>query len=146
MIQNKGNRRPQRNNHTVLIIEDHIETAMSLVVSLNQAGCEVSVATSKTQALQLVEKIDINLIAIAPDLPEVCGFETFLHLRTIPSLAATPIIFIARRFDDASWRRGLELGAADYIEKPFDCPAFVRRILSHIKPRSRANVSATKIL
>jgi two-component system cell cycle response regulator len=68
------------------------------------------------------------------DLPDMNGFELFRRLRQNLDLSVTPIIFMSGRSDEASWRRGLELGAVDYIEKPFSGSAFVRRILSHIKP------------
>ena len=106
-----------------------------MVSLLTQRGCDVKSATDRKGAIQLVEECVFDLLALDPDLPDG-GFETFLRLRQIPSLSATPIVFIARRYDDANWLRGLELGATDYIEKPLDGTAFVRRILSHIKPRS----------
>jgi putative two-component system response regulator len=132
---NEGNRSQTPNKPKLLLIQQHLPTAMSLVALLTQGGCDLKVATDGKGALQMAQDFGFDLIALDPDLQDGNGFETFLRLRQIPALSTIPIVFIARRFDDASWRRGLELGAADYIEKPFDGPAFVRRILSHIKTR-----------
>lgn len=108
---------------------------MSLVAILTQAGCDMEVATSGKAALQMAHGGQFALIALDPDLPDVGGFETFLRLRQIPALSATRIVFLARRSDDAGWRGALELGAADYIEKPFYGIAFVRRMLSHARAK-----------
>jgi DNA-binding response OmpR family regulator len=134
MISNDGNQAITVAKPKILIIQQHLPTAMSLIALLTQGGCDVAVATDGKRAMEIAQESDFDLIAVDPDLPE-SGFEMFLRLRHVPALSATPIIFIARRYDDASWRRGLELGAADYIEKPFGGSAFVRRILSHIKVR-----------
>jgi putative two-component system response regulator len=146
MTQNDGNRSQTLDKPKVLLIQQHLPTAMSLVALLTQGGCDVKVATDGKGAMNIAQEGGFDLIALDPDLPE-SGFETFLHLRGVPALSAIPIIFIARRFDDASWRRGLEMGAADYIEKPLDGTAFMRRILSHIKrPRHDLAGIASKSL
>jgi putative two-component system response regulator len=135
MMLNDGIRSEMPGKPRLLLIQQHLPTAMSLVSLLTQGGCDVKVATDGKGALQIAQEHGFDLIALDPDLADGNGFETFLRLRQVPTLAAIPIVFVARHFDDANWRRGLELGAADYIEKPFDGPAFVRRILSHIKTR-----------
>ena len=144
MTQNVENQVQRRCKPKLLLIEQHLPTAMSLVALLTQAGCSVEVATSAKGAMQLAQEFDFDLIALDPDLPDFGGFETFLRLRQLPALAATPIVFIARHTDDVSWRGGIELGAADYIEKPLYGPAFVRRILSHVKTRSRPDLAAVE--
>ncbi len=146
MTQNDANRGQnqvqRRRKPRLLLIEQHLPTAMSLVAMLTHAGCSMEVATSAKGAMQLSQVLEFDLIVLDPDLPDFGGFETFLRLRQLPALAATPIVFIARHSDDVSWRGSLELGAADYIEKPFFGPAFVRRILSHVKTRSRPDLAA----
>jgi PleD family two-component response regulator len=134
MTQNDGNRSQTQDKPKILLIQQHLPTAMSLVALLTLGGCDVTAATDGKGAMQMARENEFDLIALDPDFAD-SGFETFLRLRQIPTLSATPIVFIARRHDDASWRRGLELGAADYIEKPLDGTAFMRRILSHVKIR-----------
>ena len=129
----------------ILLIEQHLPIAMSLVALLTQAGCDVEVATSARSAMQVAPVREFDLIALDPDLPDIGGFETFLRLQQIPNLAGIPIVFIARHSDDASWRGSLELGAADYIERPFGGSAFVRRMLSHIKGRTQPDPVAARI-
>jgi PleD family two-component response regulator len=134
MMQIDGNGGQTQDKPKILLIQQHLPTAMSLVALLTLGGCDVTAATDGTAAMQMAQERGFDLIALDPDFAE-SGFETFLRLRQVPALSATPIVFIARRHDDASWRRGLELGATDYIEKPLDGTAFMRRILSHVKAK-----------
>jgi DNA-binding response OmpR family regulator len=134
MTHHDGNRSQTQDKPRILLIEQHLPTAMSLVALLTQGGCDVEVATDSTAAMQMAQERGFDLIALDPDLAD-SGFETFLRLRQVPELSTTPIVFIARRYDDTNWRRGLELGAADYIERPLDGTAFMRRILSHVKAK-----------
>jgi putative two-component system response regulator len=117
----------------ILVVEDHEPTAMLLAVLLTRAGCSVEVASNGKKAMQLAHKGHFQLITLDVDLPDVSGFEIFVRLRKNPSSSTTPILFISGRSDETNWRRGIELGAVDYIEKPFGGPAFTRRILSHLK-------------
>jgi DNA-binding response OmpR family regulator len=134
MSHNDGNQSQTQDKTKILLIQQHLPTAMSLVSLMRQQGWNVKVATDGKEAIEIANDNEFDLIALDPDLPEG-GFEIFLRLRQVPGLSKTPIVFIARRHDDASWRRGLELGAVDYIEKPLDGTAFMRRMLSHVKPK-----------
>lgn len=99
----------------------------------DQGGCDVQVVTDGKGALQLKQDHGFDLNALDTGRPDGGGFETFLCLRQVPALSATPMVFIARRSDEVNWRRAMELGVADRIEKPFGRPTLVRRILSHLK-------------
>ena len=145
MTHSDGNRGQTQDKPKLLLIEQNLPTAMSLVALLTQAGCEVEVATSGKAALEIANEREFDLIVLDPDLPDVGGFETFLRLRQIPAISVTPIVFLARHSDDAGWRGSLELGAADYIERPFGGPVFVRRMLSHVKAKRCHDLVATEI-
>jgi putative two-component system response regulator len=118
----------------ILLVEDHLPTAMSLVASLSTAQCDMDVVTSSDTAIETCQDRIPEIIVIDVDIIG-SGFELFQRLREITALAHIPIVFVARHFDDAQWRRGLQMGAADYIERPFGGPAFTRRLLSHIRPQ-----------
>ena len=140
-MQNDGNGPQKPDKPRVLLIEDDLPTVLSLATLLKEGGCDVKVAKDEKSAIQMAHECQFDLVAVDPEL-QTCGFETFQRLRQIPALLAIPIVFIARTSDETNWRRALELGPKDYIEKPFDGPAFMRRLLSHIKPRSHPNLSA----
>jgi DNA-binding response OmpR family regulator len=143
MMQSDGNGPQKPDKPKVLLIEDDLPTALSLANVLTQGGCVVKVATDEKKAIQLVREGQFDLVALDPELQNG-GFETFVRLRQIPEILAIPIVFVARSSNETNWRRGLELGPKDYIEKPFDGPAFMRRLLSHIKPKSQPGLTSNE--
>lgn len=118
----------------ILVVEDHSPTALLLAAILTRAGCDVKVASSGQEAMQLAQEESFQLVTLDVDLPDISGFDIFLRLRQNSDSSAAPILFISGRSDEVSRRRGIELGAADYIEKPLAGADCVQRILSHIKP------------
>ena len=70
--------------------------------------------------------------------PVCSGFDLFKRLRQIPRLAETPIVFVAGNASIENQQRGLDLGAADFIEKPFDTQDFLSRILSLVEETATA--------
>lgn len=127
--QNKGMPKAR-----ILIVEDETSVAMMMVYLLTRAGCEAEVATTGKRAMQLVEEGDFDLITMGVDLPDASGFKLCRRLKNNPRLCDTPIVLVSGRPCEQDVQRGFELGAADYIVKPFDALDFVSRLLSHIKP------------
>jgi DNA-binding response OmpR family regulator len=117
----------------ILIVEDDMPLAMMMTYLLAQAGCDTEVATTGAKALQMAQGGDFDLITLDVDLPDINGFEICRRLKENP-FWQTPIIFISGRLLEEDRRHGFELGAVDYIAKPFDALDFAPRILSHIKP------------
>jgi DNA-binding response OmpR family regulator len=89
-------------------------------VSLPLAGFEVLEADSGQQALDLArsERLDIALLDVM--MPGMGGFELAQELRADERTTGLPIVFLSARADQADMRRGFDVGAADYITKPFD--------------------------
>jgi adenylate cyclase len=123
----------------ILIIEDQPEVSRMMVLLLARAGCEAHTTDAGNEGLQLALQPDIDLILLDIDLPDVSGFEVCRRLKEDPRVSHIPVIFVTGRYCEESRRRGLALGAADYVEKPFDVSHFVRRILFHLKS-ARAQV------
>jgi DNA-binding response OmpR family regulator len=117
----------------ILIVEDQAAVAMTMVYLLTQAGCETEVAATGKKAMQLAEGGNFDLITLDVDLPGISGFEVCSQLKQDPRLCDTPILFVSGRICEQDAQRGLELGAVDYITKPFDALDFVSRIQSHIR-------------
>ncbi len=117
----------------ILIIEDQPEILAMMVLLLTRARCEVQTARNGEEGMQLAQQPDMDLILLDVDLPDICGFEICRRLKESPRVSRIPVIFVTGRFHEEDRRRGLALGAADYIEKPFDVSHFVRRILFHIE-------------
>jgi putative two-component system response regulator len=117
----------------ILIVEDQPEVLRMMAFVLTRAGCEVQTAQSGKEGMQLGQQREIDLILLDVDLPDISGFEICRRLKEDPRVCHIPVIFVTGRFCEEDRRRGFALGAADYIEKPFDVSHFVRRILFHLK-------------
>ena len=103
------------------------------MIALTRAGCEVATAQTGVEGLQLAENGRFDLITLDVDLPETDGFEICSRLKNHADLRHTPVVFVTGRFAEEDVRRGREVGAADYITKPFDLLSFISRLFSHIK-------------
>jgi DNA-binding response OmpR family regulator len=124
----------------LLIVEDDMPVAMMMVFLLARAGCETEVATTGARAMQVVQEGDFDLITLDVDLPDASGFELCSRLKENPLLNDTPVVFVSGRPCEQDVQHGLEMGASDYIIKPFGALDFASRILSHIKPPSGLNI------
>lgn len=115
----------------ILIVEDETPVAMMMVFLLHRAGCEVETATNAEQAMRLVQAADFDLITLDIDLPGGSGFEIFARLKKLSRWQNTPVVFVSGRPYEEDQQRARELGAVDFILKPFEVKDFVSRILGH---------------
>ncbi len=118
----------------ILIIEDDTPVAMMMVNVLSRAGCDVRVANTGQKGMELARENKFDLITLDVDLPDISGFEICSELKQRHLSYHTPIVFVSGRPCENDRQRGLDLGAVDYITKPFDALAFVPRLLSRLKP------------
>lgn len=118
----------------ILVIEDQPEVATTIAILLRRVGFEVVIARSGGEGIHRAQQEKFDLIATDIDLPDMNGFEICARLKQDFRFLRTPIVFISGRLTGEDRRRAFELGAADFIFKPFDPFIFVSRILTHIKP------------
>lgn len=116
----------------ILIVEDDIPVAMLMTSLLTRAGIESEAATTGQKALRMATEGHFALITLDLDLPDVSGFEVCRCLKDNPFFQ-TPIVFVSGRPTEENLQRGHELGAVDFIAKPFSADEFIRRLLSHIE-------------
>jgi putative two-component system response regulator len=122
-----------------ILIEDDTSVAMMMACLLTRAKCEVAVAPTAERGVQLAETGNFDLITLDVDLPMpgpndfLNGFEVCRWLKANARLRHTPVVFVSARPSERDVRHGLELGAADYITKPFEAFKFVPRLLSHVR-------------
>lgn len=117
----------------VLIIEDEMPVAMVIRFLLGMAGCESQIANSGSAGIRLAESECFDLITMDVNMPDANGFELCSQLKRNPRLHSTPIVFVSGNCSLEDQQRGLDVGAADYINKPFETFDFAPRLLSHIK-------------
>ncbi|MGP8201456.1 MAG: response regulator transcription factor [Limisphaerales bacterium] len=116
----------------ILIVEDDTPVALMIVFLLTRAGCETEVATTEKKAIQMAEAGQFDLITLDVDLPDGNGFKLCSRLKEHPRLCDTPVVFVSARCLIEDQQHGLDVGAADYITKPFETLEFAPRILSHL--------------
>lgn len=121
----------------VLVVEDEPAIAFALEVDLRSEGYEVSIATTGDQALALTRSEAFELILLDVMLPGKDGFEVCRELRRGGCPAA--IILLTARAHDAEKVLGLELGADDYVTKPFN----PRELRARIKAVLRRTLTPT---
>ncbi|MEQ9105141.1 MAG: hybrid sensor histidine kinase/response regulator [Rhodothermales bacterium] len=116
----------------ILIVDDTQKNIQVLGSILRQEGYAINVATNGRQALESLARIHPDLILLDVMMPEMDGFETCRHLKEDPSTADIPVIFLTAKVETADLVRGFELGAVDYVTKPFNATELLRRVETHL--------------
>ncbi len=122
----------------ILVVDDEMSVATMIRFLLTRAGCETQGALSAEKALRLVQMEAFDLITLDIGLPGMGGFDLYGRLREIPGLEETPIVFVSGSSCIENQQRALDLGAADFIEKPFETQDFLSRILSLVEETATA--------
>jgi CheY-like chemotaxis protein len=114
----------------ILVVDDQVAVTAMIRFLLARAGCETQGALDAEKALRLAQTQVFDLITLDLEMPGSRGFDLFMDLKQIPHLKETPIVFISGNATIENQQHALELGAADFIEKPFETQDFLSRILS----------------
>jgi PAS domain S-box-containing protein len=123
-------------NATVLHVEDDAVNRQSLGWVLRAEGFRVLEAGTGTDALQLVDRQQPDLIVLDVGLPDMSGFEVCRRIKADPTTAAIPILQLSGHFVDARDRvQGLETGADAYLMKPVD----PRELVAHLRALLRVH-------
>ena len=125
---------------TILVVDDDREIARLVRAYLEQAGFRAVCANDGASALRTLRSERPDLLVLDLMLPDRDGLDIARALRADPATAAIPIIMLTARVDDTDRIVGLELGADDYITKPFNPREVVARVRAVLR---RASGSAT---
>ena len=128
-----------------ILIVDDVPTNIHILGDTLAADYQLHVALNGPQALQLAEECRPDLVLLDIMMPGMDGFEVFRRLRALEALASVPIIFVTALESQSDESAGLQLGAADYITKPYN-PEIVRlRVRNHlVLARQRASLKEKK--
>jgi adenylate cyclase len=116
----------------ILVIEDEPANIQTLSTLLKERGYQVNIATNGRQALEVLERIRPDLILLDIMMPEMDGFETCRRIKASTAWREIPIIFLTAKTDTADIVRGFELGAVDYVAKPFNAHELLARVNTHL--------------
>jgi DNA-binding response OmpR family regulator len=114
-----------RSPRTALVVDDEQRIAEAVAMNLELEGFLVLTASSGEEALQKVTEELPDVIILDVMMPEMDGFETLKRIREV---ATTPVIMLTVRGDEGDRVRGLDLGADDYMTKPFSPKELVSRV------------------
>ena len=131
---------PSRERYRVLVVDDEPRMIRFIRMNLELEGYEVVEAHHGAQALDRTRDQLPDLIVLDVMMPELDGFETLAALREFSSV---PVIMLTARGEEDDRVRGLELGADDYITKPFSPRELVSRIKAVLR-RTEAPTSSTR--
>jgi len=121
-----------KEDHKKLIIVDDNAANLSVGRNLLKPYYEVFPAPSAAKLFILLEKLTPDLILLDVNMPEMDGYEAIKKLKADPRYSDIPVIFLTAKNDEESEMEGLDLGAADYITKPFSGPLLIRRIANQL--------------
>lgn len=119
--------------NSILIVDDEIAIRELLKFNLENEGFKVTSAADGEEALALLNDKKFDLVILDVMLPGINGMEVCRRMRSDSSLEAIPVIMLTARGEEIDKVLGLELGADDYITKPFG----VRELIARIKVRLR---------
>ena len=116
--------------YNILVVDDDKEIVGAIEIYLKNEGYNIIKAYNGKEALYLVDKNDIHLILLDIMMPEKDGLETLEELRKTKNI---PVILLSAKSEDYDKIGGLNLGADDYITKPFNPLELIARVKSHLR-------------
>jgi len=116
---------------TIFIVDDQ-ELNLLLVKKALENDYRTYAIPSIEKMFNLTEKIQPDLIILDIEMPNIDGFEAMELLKKSPQLKYVPVIFLTARIDPESEIIGFDLGAADFIYKPFSVPVLNKRVAAHL--------------
>lgn len=132
------------NNGHILVVEDDFDISNMLRIYFSGQGYEVEVAARGSSALEACRTRLPDLIVLDIMLPDMDGYAICRELRTTSRTSHIPIIFLTQKDERGDKIAGLELGADDYITKPFDIEELKLRVKNAISTHRRRNQTDPK--
>jgi len=129
------------NKHRLLIVEDDFDIATMLQIYFGSLGYEADLAPRGLEALEKTRQKMPHLIVLDIMLPDIDGYEVCRCLRTQTRTSHIPIIFLTQKDERSDKLQGLELGADDYVTKPFDIEELRLRVQNAIGRSERERLT-----
>lgn len=127
--------------YKILVCDDDREIVEAIEIYLSQEGYQILKAYDGIEALEILEKEEVNLLIIDVMMPRLDGIRATLKIREKNSL---PIIILSAKSEDTDKILGLNIGADDYVTKPFNPLELVARVKSQLRRRAWRNSTGAK--
>ncbi len=123
-----------KNQDTMVLIVDDTPKNIQLIGSiLMEQEYRISVAKNGREALKVVKEVKPDIILLDIMMPEMDGFETCMHLKDSQETKDIPVIFLTAKIEPEDIVKAFELGAVDYVIKPFNAKELLVRINTHLE-------------
>lgn len=120
----------KQNRMRILVCDDDKEIVEAISIYLNQEGYEVVTAYNGIDALEMMKNEEIHLVILDIMMPKLDGIHALMQLREKSSI---PVILLSAKSEDADKILGLNVGADDYVSKPFNPLELVARVKSQLR-------------
>jgi DNA-binding response OmpR family regulator len=117
----------------IVVIEDDNDSIDVLRYFLEKENYSVHIARDGLEGLKLAEKVVPNLILLDLTLPKLEGWEVCMRLKADDRLFSIPVIMLTAKGEEGDKIRGLEIGATDYVTKPFSPRELIARVKAHLR-------------
>jgi len=115
-----------------VILVDDVKSNLTMGRDLLKTFYEVYPVTSGQRLFELLENVIPDMILLDIEMPEMNGYEAIKKLKNTPQFADIPVIFLTSKGDESSEMEGFDLGAVDYVTKPFSGPLLLKRIANQL--------------
>lgn len=119
-------------NPRIFIVDDVPKNIQVVGTILRQADYQIYIAQNGLQAIEMATEIQPDLILLDIMMPGLDGLETCQRLKKIPETRDIPVIFLTAKAEEEDIVKGLEIGAVDYITKPFNASVLLARVRTHL--------------
>ena len=131
---------------TILLVEDEDDLASIVEYHLDKAGYTVLRAANGQAALDALENVDVALVLLDLMLPDMSGVEICRHIRSHVSIQNLPVIMVTAKGEEIDRVIGFEVGADDYVVKPFSSRELVLRIKALLRRQMGVEGSASSVI
>ena len=128
-----------KNKNTILVCDDDKEIVDAIEIYLSQEGYRILKAYDGLQAVEMLQKEDVQLLLIDIMMPKLDGLRATLKIREKSSI---PIIILSAKSEDADKILGLNIGADDYVTKPFNPLELTARVKSQLRHYTKLGTAA----
>jgi len=112
----------------ILVAEDERDIRDLIAYVLKYAGFEVEVASNGAEAVEKAPQVKPDLILLDVRMPRMTGYEACRQLKKMPEVQHVPVVFLSAKGQDNEIDEGLEVGAKDYILKPFAPDELIQQV------------------
>ena len=131
---------------TILVVDDEPDILELIRLNLSQAGYRIETAMTGSEALGLLERSAPDLVVLDLMLPDMSGTEVCRQIRNRPRSSAIPVVMLTAKGEEIDRVIGFEVGADDYVTKPFSPRELLLRVEAILRRTLRANPSRPSLL